>query len=266
MKPRMTFVTLLLFFELALSVTAGLLVGGRGEIPGRLGMILALSLPLFFLLRAPVGTPRLHFAVKRKGSWLYLLLLPAFVLLTAGVSAGFSALCHGVGIELSEVTPLSSPLLAILFDALFPALLEELFCRGAVFSTLRPMGRRAAVLGSALIFSLMHANLSQLPYAFVAGVLLALLYELTGSLLFPILFHLANNLLSIALHFGLPLPVFYGVLGGAAAVTLPLFFLLARRLRLSPPERETAPFAFLREFFVSPLALWIAVILTFTFF
>ncbi len=265
MKPRMTFVTLLLFFELALSVTVELLAGG-GELYARLGMLLALLLPLLFLFRAPLGTPPFGFRVKDRRAWLFLLLVPAFVLLTAATSVAFTALCRVLGISLSAVTPLSSPLLAILFDALMPALLEELFCRGAVFSALRPMGRRTAIFGSALLFSLMHANLSQLPYAFVAGVLLAALYELTGSLLFPMLFHFANNLLSLSLYFGLPSPVFFATVGGAAAVTLPLFFLLARQGGYVSPKREVAPVGALREFFLSPLLLYIAVILTFTFF
>ena len=263
MKPRMTFVTLLLFFELTLSVTAGFL---GGELYARFGMLLALLLPLLLLLRAPLGTPPLYLAVKDRRAWLSLLLLPLFVLLTAGVSFSFSALCRLLGIPLREVTPMASPLLAVLFDALLPALLEELFCRGALFSALRPMGRRTAVLGSALLFSLMHANLAQLPYAFIAGIALGALYEFSGSLLFPILFHLANNLLSLSLYFGLSLPVFFAILGGTAALSLPLFLLLARRMRIAPSRRETAAPRAVREFFLSPILLYIAVILTFTFF
>ncbi len=265
MKPRMTFVTLLLFFELALSVTAGLFAGS-GEIYPRIGMLVALLLPLLFLRRAPIGTPPIGFAVKDRRAWLFLLLLPPFVLLTAATSLGFSALSRLLGIPLTGVVPMSVPLLAILFDALIPALCEELFCRGALFSVLRPMGRRGAILGSALLFALMHANLAQIPYAFVAGVLLGALYELSGSLLLPILFHLANNLFSILLHYGLPLPLFFILLGAASAVAIPLFILLARRLSMKPPRREAPPHSFLREFFLSPLLLYIAVILTFTFF
>ena len=263
MKPRMTFLTLLLFFELTLSVTAGFL---GGELYARFGMLLALLLPLLLLLRAPAGTPPIRFAVKDRRAWLSLLLLPLFVLLTAGVSFSFSALCRLLGIPLREVTPMASPLLAVLFDALLPALPEELFCRGALFSTLRPMGRRTAVFGSALLFALMHANLAQLPYAFIAGIALGALYEFSGSLLFPILFHLANNLLSLSLYFGLPLPVFFAVLGGAAALTLPLFLLLAKKTKLTLPKRDARRMEGVREFFLSPLLLYIAVILTFTFF
>ena len=264
MKLRMTFVTILLFAELALAVTAGSL--GGGEIATRIGMALALTLPLLLLSRAPLGTPPIRLAVRDRRAWWTLLLLPSFILLTALVSLGWSALAELIGLPLQGAVPLSSVALAILFDALLPAVCEEIFCRGLLFSSLRPMGRRAAVLGSAFLFSLMHANPAQIPYAFTAGVLLALLLEYTGSLLLPILFHFGNNLLSLATFFGLPLPQFFILLGGAVALTLPAFLLWARKAHLPRPPHEATPRHLLSDFFLSPLLLWIAVILTFILF
>ena len=262
MSPRMTFVTLLLFAELALSFTAGML---GGELAIRIGMVAALTLPLLLLLRAPAGTPRISFSVRDRRAWLSLLLLPAFVLITAAISLGWGALLTALGLTPRGATPMPTWTGAILLDALLPAVCEELLCRGAIYSTLRPMGRRTAVLGSALLFGLMHASLAQLPYAVAAGILLALLYEWSGSLLFPMLFHLGNNLLSLLVHFTLTPVQFFLLLGAATLLTLPLFFIAARRARIPLPERESANGDALREFFLSPVVLYLAITLSLTF-
>ena len=261
MKTRMTFLTLLLFFELTLAVTAGMLGGG---IAARLGMAAALALPLLLLLRAPAGTPPLSFAVGKRRAYLSLLLLPLFVFTTAGVSLLWGAVAKLLGLTLTGAVPMESLPLALLFDAALPAVLEELFCRGALFSVLRPMGRRVAVLGSALLFALMHASPAQLPYALVAGILLALLYEGTGSLLFPILFHFGNNLLSLLLLFGLPTGATLAVLGALSVLGLLLLLFLLKGDPPRLPEREAHPYSGFREFFRSPLLLYLAVILTLT--
>lgn len=260
MKPRMTFVTLLLFLELTLSVTAGML---GGELPARLGMAVALTLPLLFLLRAPEGTPPLAFRVRDRRAWLALLLFPAFVLLSATISLATGALLTALGLPLTGATPMPTVAGAILLDALLPALCEELLCRGAIFSALRPMGRRTAVLGSALLFGLMHGSLAQLPYALVAGIALALLYEFSGSLLLPMLFHFGNNLLSLLVHFGLAPLHFFLALGIATAVTLPVLLLTVRRMGIPAPRREAPVGRPLRDFFLSPVLLYIAIMLTF---
>ena len=254
MKDRSLFISILLFFHLALSVSVGLLL--EGEIPLRLGTAAALLLPVLLLSHSPSPSARLHFAPKAH-AYLFLLLLPLFVLTTAGVSIGTGELFRRLGLPVSGATPLDSLPMAILFDALLPAVCEELFCRGALFAVLRPMGRRTAILFSAALFAFMHGSPAQLPYAFLAGVLLALLYELTGSLLFPILFHFANNLVSLLLIFGAPPVLVFTLLGGIAALGLLLFCLCARRAGLVlPEEEEEAP---VRELLLSPSVAYLAI-------
>ena len=71
--------------------------------------------------------------------------------------------------------------------------LEEALYRGQVFSLLRgSFGISVGVLGSTLIFSIMH-GLS--PVSFAQGVFLALVYEYSGSLWGSITVHTANNAL-----------------------------------------------------------------------
>lgn len=67
---------------------------------------------------------------------------------------------------------------------------EEVAFRGVIHRHLRQfMLPLTATLSSALIFSLMHGNLTQMVWAFVLGVVAAFAYEQTRSLLTPILIH-----------------------------------------------------------------------------
>lgn len=104
-----------------------------------------------------------------------------------------------------EVVPLlySPPLLiqVVCIGLLVPAA-EELIFRGQVFSLLRAkMPWRAAMLLSAFIFALYHGNMVQGIYAFVLGLLMAWLYEKSGSIMAPWLFHAGANLCSVFLTF-----------------------------------------------------------------
>jgi membrane protease YdiL (CAAX protease family) len=76
---------------------------------------------------------------------------------------------------------------------------EEVIFRGALFGGLRrilPTG--AAVLLSAVIFGALHEKMVMLP-VMIIGILLAKLYERTGSLLVPCLAHGLVNALTLAL-------------------------------------------------------------------
>lgn len=70
---------------------------------------------------------------------------------------------------------------------------EELLFRGYVLRTLRPFGKRFAILGSALLFGLFHGNLLQTPYAVIMGLLLGYV-ALEYSLRWSVLLHMFNNL------------------------------------------------------------------------
>jgi simple sugar transport system permease protein len=67
--------------------------------------------------------------------------------------------------------------------ALIPAVLEELLFRYIPIKLLSPYSRRGAILVSALLFSLVHLNLFQIPYALLAGVVFGFLTVASGSIL-----------------------------------------------------------------------------------
>lgn len=225
MHARGNYLSLLLLCELSLVLVASLI---PYEIARRLMVALALLSPLLLLRRAPGGTPRPILLPPSRRSLSLLLLLPAFVLTILGVSYAWGWLAALIGLDLKGATPLSSLPLALLFDALLTAVCEEIFCRGAIYTCLRPLGRRTAVFISALIFALMHANLAQIPYAFVAGLLLAGLYELSGCLLLPMLFHFATNALSLLLMNGLAFDATVAVLTALSVVSGGILILLRR--------------------------------------
>ena len=99
--------------------------------------------------------------------------------------------------------------LNFLYVALIPAVSEEFMFRGVFFHGYRSAGIRKAALYSGLCFGLLHMNLNQFCYAFVLGVILAIVVEATGSILSSILIHMVINgssVLSLAALSGLDLP------------------------------------------------------------
>ena len=75
---------------------------------------------------------------------------------------------------------------------------EELLYRGVVFKRLRVfLGVWPAIMFSAIIFGIMHANFVQFLYAGILGVLLAFLLQTTGKLYAPILGHIAANIAAV---------------------------------------------------------------------
>lgn len=81
--------------------------------------------------------------------------------------------------------------------SLVPGICEEFLFRGMILSNLLPYGKTQAVIISALLFGLMHQNPLQMFYATMAGVILALLYIYTDSILCCTLAHIANNGISV---------------------------------------------------------------------
>ncbi|MEE3356959.1 MAG: putative ABC exporter domain-containing protein [Lachnospiraceae bacterium] len=88
-----------------------------------------------------------------------------------------------------------SILLRVIFMAVLAPIIEEFIFRKVLIDRLRPYGDLVAVVTSALIFGLIHGNLSQMFYAFGIGLVLGLIYLETGRLRYTIPFHMGINLL-----------------------------------------------------------------------
>ncbi len=78
--------------------------------------------------------------------------------------------------------------------AVVAPIVEEVFFRGIAYGTMRGrMPKWAAVVLSSLMFGAAHGNVLSLIFTFVLGVILALLFEKTGTIIIPILVHAAFN-------------------------------------------------------------------------
>jgi membrane protease YdiL (CAAX protease family) len=102
--------------------------------------------------------------------------------------------------DLFESEPLDTPvkiLMAFISIAIVPALCEEFLFRGCILSNLLPYGKTTAILASAVLFSMMHGNIAQFFYTFVAGLVLGAVYVETGSIWPCTFIHLFNNFYSV---------------------------------------------------------------------
>ncbi|MBO7150737.1 MAG: CPBP family intramembrane metalloprotease, partial [Clostridia bacterium] len=132
------------------------------------------------------------FAFWKNGTATYLLLFCPFFLSVwalgyiTGILGGF------FGLE-NTIDTSGSPLSLFVSQVLLAAFAEELTFRFVFLRYLAPYHKGAAVLISAATFALMHVQILQLPYAFLAGAMLAALTLVTESPLPAFLFHLANN-------------------------------------------------------------------------
>ena len=102
-----------------------------------------------------------------------------------------------------------SVLYSVLALAAFPAIFEEVLCRGFLLSGLRlAMSRRASIALCAFLFALLHMDPGRMPFTFIAGLALSWAAVEAESLFVPITMHFAYNfLLFAAVRFGKALPI-----------------------------------------------------------
>ena len=85
---------------------------------------------------------------------------------------------------------------SIFLTAISPAIGEEMFNRGLLFSAYKYRGH-VFVLRSALLFSLMHQNIRQTGYTFFFGILVGLCMFYSRSIWGGVLIHFLNNGLQV---------------------------------------------------------------------
>lgn len=101
--------------------------------------------------------------------------------------------------EVSEQAFSGQPVgLMILVVGIIGPICEELMFRGIVFHRLKDWVKpQAAIAISALLFGIYHGNVVQFFYATCMGVMLAIIYDKTGTLWISIVAHIAANLWSL---------------------------------------------------------------------
>lgn len=147
----------------------------------------------------PMGKPR-------NAKYLPIIVLGAFgICLLGNIITGYiDIFIEGItGFELKMPDMPDTPrsfigiFLSILSTAVVPALIEEMAMRGIVMQPLRRYGDWFAILCSAMMFGLMHCNLVQIPFAFIAGVAIGYAVIVTESLWTGVIIHFCNNAFSV---------------------------------------------------------------------
>lgn len=103
-----------------------------------------------------------------------------------------------IGFTLSEsvdfATASSTNLSQLLFACVVAPVGEEIVYRGFCMKRLQGQGHLFAIVLSALLFGVMHANLAQMAFAFLVGLILGFV-AIEYSVLYAIALHVINNFL-----------------------------------------------------------------------
>ena len=85
----------------------------------------------------------------------------------------------------------------LIVHALTPAIFEEALFRYIPMKLIAPYSKRLSVFYSAFCFALIHCSFSQMPYAFVAGVVFMAIDIALGSVWPSVILHFVNNSASL---------------------------------------------------------------------
>jgi len=92
-----------------------------------------------------------------------------------------------------SVILLQNPLLAFIPTVVIAPIGEEFIFRRLLIDRVKIYGEKKAILISALMFMFFHMNIPQLPFTFLAGLVLGYIYIKTGRLRYPIIIHAIQN-------------------------------------------------------------------------
>ena len=177
---------------------------------------------LYYVLSRRTVTRRMNLGVRLPREFPLLILAGMAILTTGAIINGVFCDIIGYQMPVGAVSPsdYDNPAAVILYmgTALAPAFAEEFLFRGVFYTNLRPYGRAQAMIISSLLFALMHQNIAQLFYTFLAGLALALMYEITGSIWCSVFFHMFNNEISVIREV-----LYYGKYGESAGPYLNIF-------------------------------------------
>ena len=193
------------------SIIAGLIVNAL-KITGNVYYIFS-SLPIMLsvittLLLAPKENriTKNAFNAKFKAIYYVFAVILAFAMLFGfGFTNGLVELFFNkLGVFFNSNSPKVNNLLdyviLTVFVAIIPAVFEEILFRGILLKNLnaRPM---FCVLVSALCFSFYHGSVVKLLYQFIFGVMLALIFYSSKSLIPCIIAHFFNNFIILTFYF-----------------------------------------------------------------
>ena len=255
MKRSLAFITVLDFVFILLLAVSGLFSGAISEVVYYLAFIAPIILTL--ILRNRIGSeysaPRV--TISRDGLALTLVLAAPVLALIFLISYLTSLLLSHFG-EGNFADVSGNLFLVLITHAVITPILEEALFRYVPLSFLSGYSRRGAILYSAAFFALLHCNLYQLPYAFLAGLIFAAADIAFDSILPSVILHVLNNFISVLwLRYAGDVSFMYAyliALFSLALISFSIIFLLRRRLfaRLSSVISEDGKIPVSAEFFL----------------
>lgn len=185
----------------------------------------------------------------------------------AGLEGVLNLFDRSVMPYLEEVSGASDTASMFLYASILAPIGEEILFRGLILRSLRPYGKRFAVLGSAFLFGMYHGNLMQTPYAFLVGLVFGYV-AVEYSALWAIGLHLFNNLVMADLFTRLlnllpeilAMVLDYGVLLSATVAAAVILVVRRREIR-AWRDGEWMDRRVLKCFFTSPGVLAFTVLM-----
>ncbi len=99
------------------------------------------------------------------------------------------------GVEISSTIP--AVIALVINYAILPAMFEEFAFRNVLLQPLRKFGDWYAIVATSFCFAILHGNMVQIPFSFIAGIALGYFRVRTGSIWTSITIHFLNNLISV---------------------------------------------------------------------
>ncbi|NLM51438.1 MAG: CPBP family intramembrane metalloprotease [Firmicutes bacterium] len=130
-------------------------------------------------------------------NYVQIMIMCVTVLYIGNLIGTFFSNLLGAGNALEALAVNSNLWATLLFAVILVPITEEFVFRKLVMDRLRKYGDKIAILLSALLFALIHANLAQFFYAFGLGILFGYVYTRTGKLRYSIGLHMFVNFLGM---------------------------------------------------------------------
>lgn len=115
-----------------------------------------------------------------------------FSLIAIGMEKGLNLIGYTSMEEMATATEVSSTVSMFLYAGIIGPIAEEIVYRGFVMNILKPYGKHFAIVCSAIIFGIMHANIHQIFFAILVGLVLGYV-AMEYSLKWAVALHIFNN-------------------------------------------------------------------------
>lgn len=98
---------------------------------------------------------------------------------------------------MNKMTDSMNSMELIILACIIGPILEELVFRGTILNSIKKIKNGwIPILVSALVFGYAHGLPVQMVYTFIMGIVAGILYLKTGNIIYPIILHVVNNLVS----------------------------------------------------------------------